>query len=108
VSERLYCGLTAVAQSGFYTVLFRKVSKIDHGFGAVLSDIADDRCPSRQIEDPPNMHLVDEACTVCRTTMELLDTQPIDEQYEVIFFKCPLCAKSSQIATTYSKLVPID
>jgi hypothetical protein len=40
--------------------------------------------------------------------MQLVDTQPIDEHYEVIFFKCPLCAKPAQIATTYAKLVPIN
>jgi hypothetical protein len=40
--------------------------------------------------------------------MEWIDTQPVDEQYQVLFFKCPLSAKSSQIATVCSKLVPID
>jgi len=54
------------------------------------------------------MHPTSETCTVCRTTMELFDTQPIDEQYEVRFFKCPLCAKSSQVATVLSRLVPIN
>ena len=54
------------------------------------------------------MHSISETCTVFRTTMEWIDTQPVDEQYQVLFFKCPLCAKSSQIATVYSKLVPID
>jgi len=56
----------------------------------------------------PDMHPTSETCTVCRTTMELFDTQPIDEQYEVRFFKCPLCAKSSQVATVLSRLVPIN
>jgi hypothetical protein len=37
-----------------------------------------------------------EPCTVCRTTMELTDRQPVDAQYEVLFFKCPLCSKSLQ------------
>jgi hypothetical protein len=37
-----------------------------------------------------------EPCTVCRTAMELTDRQPVDAQYEVRFFECPLCAKSLQ------------
>ena len=40
--------------------------------------------------------------------MAPVDTQPIDEQYEIIFFKCPLCANSSQVATMCSRLVPVD
>jgi hypothetical protein len=59
-------------------------------------------------EDSRDMHSISETCTVCRTTMEWIDTQPVDEQYQVLFFKCPLCAKSSQIATVCFKLVPID
>jgi hypothetical protein len=47
-----------------------------------------------------------EPCTVCRTTMELTDRQPIDAQYEVLFFKCPLCSKSLQ-AVGYSNLSAI-
>jgi hypothetical protein len=45
-------------------------------------------------------------CTVCRTAMELADRQPVDEQYEVLFFKCPLCSKSTQ-TVTYSEPLPI-
>jgi flavoprotein len=45
-------------------------------------------------------------CTVCRTTMELTDRQPVDEQYEVWFFKCPLCSKAAQ-TVTYSKLLAV-
>jgi hypothetical protein len=40
-----------------------------------------------------------ERCTVCGTAMELADQQPIGDLYEVLFFKCPLCSKSTQIVT---------
>jgi hypothetical protein len=38
--------------------------------------------------------------------MELTDRQPVDEQYEVWFFKCPPCSKAAQTAT-YSKLLAV-
>jgi hypothetical protein len=47
-----------------------------------------------------------ETCTVCRTTMRLFDTQPVDDRYEVVFFRCPLCAKSQQVAAAYANLMP--
>jgi hypothetical protein len=39
--------------------------------------------------------------------MELADTQPVDEQFAVQFYRCPLCGKSSQ-SVMYSELVPTD
>jgi len=48
-----------------------------------------------------------EECTVCRTTMELFDKQPVDDQHEVLFFRCPLCAKSAQRLMT-SKTVLLE
>jgi hypothetical protein len=38
--------------------------------------------------------------------MKLVDTQPIDDDNEVQFFKCPMCTKSSQ-TVTYSKVLPV-
>jgi hypothetical protein len=31
--------------------------------------------------------------------MELFDRQPVDEEYEVLFYACPKCGKSSQTVT---------
>lgn len=48
-----------------------------------------------------------EPCRVCRTTMELADTQPVGEQFAVQFYRCPLCGKSSQ-SLMHSELTAID
>jgi predicted RNA-binding Zn-ribbon protein involved in translation (DUF1610 family) len=37
------------------------------------------------------------ACTICRTIMALTDRQLIDDQYETVFFKCPMCGSSAQV-----------
>jgi hypothetical protein len=37
------------------------------------------------------------ACTICRTTMALTDRQLFDDQYETVFFKCPMCGSSAQV-----------
>jgi hypothetical protein len=42
-----------------------------------------------------------ESCTVCGTATELTDRQPVDAQYEVLFFKCPVCSKSAQTVARY-------
>jgi hypothetical protein len=39
--------------------------------------------------------------------MKLFDTQPLDAQNDILFYKCPLCTKSSQVVT-YSRLVPVE
>jgi uncharacterized protein YbaR (Trm112 family) len=43
------------------------------------------------------MESISERCPVCRTKLKLVARQPIDEQYETLFFKCPLCAKAEQV-----------
>jgi hypothetical protein len=49
-----------------------------------------------------------ESCTVCRTKMALANTQPIDERYEVLFYKCPLCSKSAQTVRYSEALATIE
>jgi uncharacterized protein YbaR (Trm112 family) len=43
------------------------------------------------------MESTSEPCPVCRTKLKLVARQPVDEQYETLFFKCPLCAKAEQV-----------
>jgi hypothetical protein len=47
------------------------------------------------------MESTSEPCPVCRTKLKLVARQPIDEQYETLFFKCPFCAKAEQVVVAF-------
>jgi transcription elongation factor Elf1 len=40
---------------------------------------------------------LDGRCTICRSELELVSLQPIDDQYEMRFLKCSLCGKAYQV-----------
>jgi hypothetical protein len=53
--------------------------------------------------EPPNrqsiMNPIPDVCTLCRTTMTLVDRQPVDHQYDVLFLSCAVCGSSAKRVT---------
>jgi hypothetical protein len=42
----------------------------------------------------------DDQCAICRTALDLVARQPVDDHYEVLFFKCSLCGKTERVVAT--------